>query len=94
MRTDIFGLATRQHDMFGAAQGSFDLPMTLDDMRAELTAALEELAEADALPWSPTRVTAHRVMFAEMAGKLPADEKAALMRALNAHLRRLRVIVD
>lgn len=94
MRTDIFGLATRQHDMFGAPQESFDTPMTLEDMRAELREALSELEAADTFPWSPSRATAQRVMFGEMAGKLPEQERDALMAAFNAELRRLRVIVD
>jgi hypothetical protein len=94
MRTDIFGLATRQHDMFGAPQESFDLPMTLDDMRAELRDALHELEASDTFPWSPTRATSQRIMFEEMANKLPHDDRDALMSAFNAELRRLRVIVD
>lgn len=94
MRTDIFGLATRQHDMFGAPQESFDTPMTLDDMRAELQDALRELEDADAFPWSPTRATSQRIMFEEMAGKLPDLEREALMADFNMQLRRLRVIAD
>lgn len=94
MRTDIFGLATRQHDMFGAPQESFDTPMTLDDMRVELRAALSELDAADIFPWSPTRANAQRVMFGEMAGKLPEQERDVFMASYNAELRRLRVIID
>ncbi|MFM9853385.1 MAG: hypothetical protein ACKVOJ_11355 [Sphingomonadaceae bacterium] len=43
MRTDVHGLAIRQHDMFGQPQGSFELPMTQAEICAELSRVLDEL---------------------------------------------------
>lgn len=89
MRTDIFGLTQRQHDLFGAPQESFDMVMTDDDIRAELAEALELLRGADSMPWVGKREMEVRTMFPEMAERLGGDEGAALTAAFHAEMRRL-----
>jgi hypothetical protein len=63
MRTDIFGLAPRQHDMFGVPQETFDEPMTLEEIRAELRETLELLRNSKALPWSTPLMLRVDTMF-------------------------------
>ena len=89
MRTDIFGLAPRQHDLFGAPQPAFDTIMDVDDIRAELTEALELLRAAETLPWTGKREMEVRTMFPEMAARLPDGEGEALVAAFNTEMRRL-----
>lgn len=90
MRTDIFGMAPRQHDMFGVPQETFDIPMTVDDIRAELTEALALLRCSDSMPWPVKLELQVRNMFPEIAGKLPKEEAAALVAAFDAEILRLR----
>jgi len=90
MRTDIFGLAPRQHDMFGAPQETFDTPMTVEEIRAELTATLDLLEQADIMPWPVRQELEIRTMFPNIAGKLPRDEAEALVRRFDAAFLRLR----
>ena len=90
MRTDIFGLTPRQHDMFGAPQGTFDTPMTLDDIRRELGETLDTLRAAEDFPWPTRQMLTISTMFPDIAGKLPRDEAQALVAAFNTEMRRLR----
>ncbi len=89
MRTDIFGLAPRQHDMFGAPQTAFDTIMDVDDIRTELTEALELLRSAESMPWTGKREMEVRTMFPEMAARLPVEEAEPLVAAFHAQMRRL-----
>ena len=90
MRTDIFGLAPRQGDMFGAVQETFDVPMTVAEIRAELRATLDQLRTADVMPW-PTRMMLRiETMFPEIAAKLPADEAEAFVTQFTHQIMRLR----
>ena len=90
MRTDIFGLTPRQHDMFGAPQGTFDTPMTLDEIRRELGETLETLRAAETFPWPTRQMLTISTMFPDIAGKLPCDEAQVLIQEFNAEMRRLR----
>ena len=90
MRTDIFGMAPRQHDMFGAPQESFDLPMTPEEIRAELTEAVALLRRSDELPWSIALTLRIVTMFPDIAAKLPEPEAAVLVQEFNSEIRRLR----
>lgn len=90
MRTDIYGLTPRQHDMFGEPQGMFDTPMSVDEIRRELEETLGVLRAADAMPWPPKRMLETVNMFPALASKLPADEAARLNAAFEAEMRRLR----
>ena len=89
MRTDIFGLTPRQHDMFGEPQGTFDVPMTIDDIRAELERTVAELRAASAMPWPVRRMQAIEVMFPDHASRLPEAEGDALVAAFEGEMRRL-----
>lgn len=89
MRTDIFGLTPRQHDMFGEPQGTFDTPMTIDDIRAELERTVTELRAASVMPWPVRRMQAIDIMFPDHAARLPESERAALVDAFEAEMRRL-----
>ena len=90
MRTDIFGLAPRQHDMFGAPQETFDTPMTVEEIRVELREALDLLQSSDAMPWPVKLELQVRNMFPEIASKLPSAEAADLVRAFDLEIVRLR----
>lgn len=90
MRTDIYGLTPRQHDMFGAPRGTFDTPMSLDEIRRELEETLAVLRAADAMPWPAKRMLETVNMFPALASELPDDEAAALNAAFDAEMRRLR----
>lgn len=90
MRTDIFGLAPRQHDMFGAVQESFDTPMTLDEIRRALRDAVDLLHASEKMPWPTRQELRIRTMFPEIASKLPPDEAAELIEAFASEMRRLR----
>ena len=89
MRTDIFGLTPRQHDMFGRPEPVIDVPMSVDDIRAELERTLAELRAADTLPWGVKRMLAVETMFPDHAGRLPAGEGEALVETFRAEMRRL-----
>lgn len=90
MRTDIFGLTPRQHDMFGAPQGTFDTPMTVEEIRRELNETLAELTKAETMPWPPRAALATINMFPDLANRLPPDEAAKLNAAFNHEVERLR----
>lgn len=90
MRTDIYGLSPRQHDMFAAPEPTLDTPMTSDDIRRELEAVLAQLRGADAVPWPSRRALETVNMFPALAGELPADEAARLNAAFDAEMTRLR----
>ena len=90
MRTDIFGLAPRQLDMFGVPQETFDEPMTVEEIRVELRQAVALLCASEDLPW-PTALTLRIVtMFPDIASKLPPEEAAELNSAFNTEIKRLR----
>lgn len=90
MRTDIFGLAPRQHDMFGVAQETFDQPMNEAEIRAELSEAIALLRRSDSMPWSTALTLRIITMFPDIATKLPAGEAAELVEAFTAEIKRLR----
>lgn len=90
MRTDIFGLAPRQHDMFGAPQESFDEPMSVEEIRAELSEAVELLRRSDEMPWSTAMTLRIITMFPDIASKLPEPEATELVAAFNTEMKRLR----
>lgn len=90
MRTDIYGLSPRQHDMFAPPDATLDGPMTVDDIRRELEATLAQLRAADAAPWPPRRMLETVNMFPALAGKLPVGEAERLNAAFDAEMRRLR----
>ena len=90
MRTDIFGLAPRQHDMFGVPQETFDKPMTIEEIRVELRQAVALLCAAEDLPWSTALTLRIVTMFPDIASKLPREEAVELNAAFNAEIKRLR----
>ena len=90
MRTDIFGLTPRQHDMFGAPQGTFDTPMTVEEIRRELNDTLTEMRGALLMPWPQKQEVAVLTMFPDLASRLPEVEAADLVAAFNAEIDRLR----
>ena len=90
MRTDIFGLAPRQHDMFGVPQETFDLPMTEAEIRRELVETIDLLRSAKVLPWSVPLMLRIDTMFPEIAGKLPPEEASGLVAAYRLEMHRLR----
>ena len=90
MRTDIFGLAPRQHDMFGVPQETFDVPMTEAEIRRELTGTIDLLRRAEVLPWAVPLMLRIDTMFPEIAGKLPVDEASELIAAFKLEMHRLR----
>lgn len=89
MRTDVFGITPRQHELFGVAEPVLDHPMTADDIRAELDRTLAELRAADAIPWPVRRMLETETMFPDHAARLPNGEGDALVAAFEAELRRL-----
>lgn len=90
MRTDVFGLTPRQHDMFGEPQGTFDTPMTADEIRAELERTLAEMRASETMPWPTRRMQAIETMFPDHAARLPQEESARLISGFESELRRLR----
>jgi hypothetical protein len=91
MRTDIFGLAPRQHDLFGVEQETLDEPMTVEEIRQELNAAVALLRRSAELPW-PTALTLRVItMFPEIAAKLPDDEASEIVACFNVEMERLRL---
>ena len=90
MRTDIFGLAPRQHDMFGVPQETFDVPMTEAEIRTELREAVALLRRSDTMPWSTALTLRVITMFPDIATKLPTEEAAELVEAFTAEIKRLR----
>lgn len=90
MRTDIYGLAPRQHDMFASPEPTLDAPMTPDDIRRELERVLAQLRAADAVPWPPRQALETVNMFPALAAELPADEAARLNAAFDGEMARLR----
>ena len=90
MRTDIFGLAPRQQDMFGVPQETFDEPMTVDEIRTELEETIELLRKSETLPWSTKLMLQVDTMFPEIVEKLPADEATELVSAYRLEMHRLR----
>ena len=90
MRTDPFGLAPRQHDLFGAPEPVLDAPMTADDIRRELERTLATLREADAMPWTTRHMLEVVVMFPDLARRLPGEEAERLIAEFQAEMRRLR----
>lgn len=90
MRTDIFGLAPRQQDMFGVEQETFDEPMTEAEIRRELTETVAMLRNAKVLPWSVPLMLRVDTMFPEIAEKLPREEAVGLIAAFRLEMHRLR----
>ena len=90
MRTDIFGLSPRQHDMFGEPQISFDTMMTDYEIRAELQGVLDLLRVSDVIPWETRQMLQISNMFPELAAKLPVDEAVELSSEFALEMNRLR----
>lgn len=90
MRTDIFGLSPRQHDMFGEPQSSFDTMMTNDEIRAELHEVIELLRASNVMPWETRQMLQINNMFPEIAAKLPPVETAGFVGDFNIEMNRLR----
>ncbi len=92
MRTDIFGLAPRQQDMFGEPQGSFDTVMSDDEIRAELQDVLDLLSSSNAIPWETRQMIQISNMFPEIAARLPRAEAARFTSEFDRQMNRLRKI--
>jgi hypothetical protein len=90
MRTDIFGLAPRQQDMFGEPQGALDTMMTEEEIRAELQEVIDLLRASAVIPWETRQMLRISNMFPEIAAKLPADESAQFIGAFDLEMNRLR----
>ena len=90
MRTDVFGLAPRQHDMFGVAQETFDEPMTVEEIRAELLATLDLLRTSEAMPWPVRTMLRIETMFPDIAARLPPGEAETLVERFLSEMSRLR----
>ena len=90
MRTDIFGLAPRQQDMFGVEQESFDEPMSVEEIRQELNEAVALLRRSTEMPWSTALTLRIITMFPDIAARLPDDEAEAIVASFNAEMERLR----
>jgi hypothetical protein len=90
MRTDVHGLAVRQHDMFGQPQDSFELPMTQAEIHAELTRIVDELRAAQSMPWDIKEMQRNSIMFPDMASRLSPADAATLITAFETEMRRLR----
>jgi hypothetical protein len=90
MRTDIFGLAPRQHDMFGEPQGSFDTMMSADEIRSELQDVIDLLRASPSIPWETRQMLQISNMFPEIAAKLPPVEAANFIRDFNSEMNLLR----
>lgn len=90
MRTDIFGLAPRQHDMFGEPQSSFDTVMSDDEIRSELQDVIDLLTASDTIPWETRQMLQISNMFPELAARLSDVEAAKFVGAFNGEMQRLR----
>jgi hypothetical protein len=90
MRTDIFGLAPRQQDMFGEPQESFDTMMTGEEIRTELQDVIDLLRASTVTPWETRQMIQISNMFPEIAARLPEGEAAKFVDAFNAEMQRLR----
>jgi hypothetical protein len=90
MRTDIFGLAPRQQDMFGEPQSSFDTMMSDEEIRTELQEVIDLLKASAGIPWETRQMLQISNMFPEIAAKLPSVEAAKFVSNFNAEMRRLR----
>jgi hypothetical protein len=93
MRTDIFGLAPRQHDMFGETQSAFDTMMSDDEMRAELQEVIDLLRCSDVMPWETRQMQQISNMFPEIATHLPDTEAQKYIELFNCEMNRLRKAV-
>ena len=92
MRTDVFGLAPRQQDMFGEPQGIFDTMMSDDEIRTELQEVIDLLSASNAIPWETRQMIQISNMFPEIAGRLPCAEAARFTGEFDHHMNRLRTI--
>ena len=92
MRTDIFGLAPRQQDMFGEPQGVLETMMTEDEIRTELQEVIDLLLSSDVMPWEARQMLQISNMFPDIAAKLPPDESARLNGEFNREMNRLRKV--
>ncbi len=90
MRTDIFGLAPRQQDMFGEPQGVLDTMMTENEIRAELKEVIDLLLSSDVMPWEARQMLQIFNMFPEIAAKLPSAEADKFVARFNTEMQRLR----
>lgn len=90
MRTDIFGLAPRQHDMFGEPQGILDTMMTEDEIRTELQEVIELLRSSQVMPWEARQMIQISNVLPEMAAKLSSAESSKFISEFNNEMNRLR----
>ncbi len=90
MRTDIFGLAPRQQDMFGEPQGSLDTMMTAAEIRAELQEVVELLRASTVMPWEARQMLQISNMFPEIASHLPEPEAEDFVTEFHREMGRLR----
>ncbi len=90
MRTDIFGLAPRQQDMFGEPQGSLDTMMTDDEIRTELQEVIDLLRASNVMPWETRQMLQISNMFPEIATRLSDIEAAKFVETFNIEMHRLR----
>lgn len=80
-----------QLDMFARARPvapTSDLPDP-DEVRARMHAKLQELRDADAMPWSDRDLGVWRTLWPQMSRWLPEEERTALIARFEDELARL-----
>ncbi|MFA7264459.1 MAG: hypothetical protein WC068_15680 [Caulobacter sp.] len=80
-----------QFDLFARTAGPFQPVYTPepDNIRARLTKILDELREAEAMPWASQRERMYRNIVPQMTNWLPNDEAARWKADFMAELSRL-----
>ncbi len=82
----------RQIDLFANGRAATSIPQTPDpdEIRKRLTTVLQQLRNADRMPWNPAQVRSWKHVFHNMANWLPADEREKLRRDFTAEMERLQ----
>lgn len=89
--------SARQPDLFEAEANLFEPPPAdfIARIRDELTATLERVRGAAALPWKDlTAATLAELRFNSIAGWLPEGEATALRRSFQSEMSRLYAVAD
>lgn len=81
----------RQIDLFAENRAGKPIPQTPDpdDVRARLNFVLQQLRDADDMPWTPVEVRSWKHVFHNMANWLPSDERDKLRQDFTTEIERL-----
>jgi hypothetical protein len=94
MQADMFGKAPPQGELFAAQpRAKREFIVNADTVRVKMLAMLEEVRNAETMPWPEHRMRTFETIFPQMANWLPEDEADRLRAEYAREIERLKMAV-